>query len=54
MNFFAIEHAVNKFKEASRMREIRNPIGYLKVLIYNSISEMDIDVDSKLIYADLI
>lgn len=54
LNFFAIEHAVNKFKEASRMREIRNPIGYLKVLIYNSISEMDIDVDSKLRYADLI
>ena len=54
LNFFAIEHAVNKFKEASRMREIRNPVGYLKVLIYNSISEMDIDMDSKLRYADLI
>lgn len=41
LNFFAIEHAVNKFKEASRMQEIRNPVGYLKVLIYTSISEME-------------
>lgn len=54
LNFFVIEHAVNKFKEISRIQEIRNPVGYLKVLIYNSINEVQIDVDSKLRHEGLI
>jgi hypothetical protein len=54
LNFFVIEHAINKFKESSRIREIRNPLGYLKVLIYNSINEIDVDMDSKLRYGNLI
>lgn len=54
LNFFVIEHAINKFKESSRLRQIRNPLGYLKVLIYNSINEIDVDMDSKLRYEDLI
>ncbi|SHH58598.1 Replication initiator protein A (RepA) N-terminus [Sporanaerobacter acetigenes DSM 13106] len=54
LNFFIIEHAVNKFKEASREKEIRNKIGYLKACIYNSIHEMDVDIDSELRYQGLI
>lgn len=50
----AVVHAINKFKESSRLRQIKNPLGYLKVLIYNSINEIDIDMDSKLRYEDLI
>ena len=49
-NFFVVEYAVNRFKEASARTYIRNPVGYLKVLIYNSINEIDIDMDSKLRY----
>lgn len=54
LNFFVIEHAVNKFKEASREKEIRNKIGYLKSCIYNSIHEIDVDIDSELRYQGLI
>ncbi|HHV26905.1 MAG TPA: hypothetical protein GXX63_06890 [Tissierellia bacterium] len=54
LNFLTIEHAVNKFKEASKSIEIRNPIAYLKVCIYNSINEMAVDIDSKLRYERLI
>jgi hypothetical protein len=50
LNFFVVEHAVNSFKEASTRVKIRNPVGYLKVLIYNSINEINIDMDSKLRY----
>ncbi|MSS44395.1 hypothetical protein FYJ27_11885 [Anaerosalibacter bizertensis] len=54
LNFFTVEHAVNKFKEASKSMRIRNPIAYLKVCIYNSINEMAVDIDSKLRYEGLI
>jgi len=50
LDFFAIEHAVNKFKEASVRTEIRNTISYLKTCIYNSIGEMKIELESKLRY----
>lgn len=54
LNFFVIEHGVNKFKEASASTEIRNSIAYLKTCIYNSINEMKIDIDSRLRYERLI
>lgn len=54
LNFFIVEHAINKFKEASREREIRNTMSYLKSCIYNSIHEMNIDVDSELRYNKII
>ena len=54
LNFFVLEHAVNKFKAASREKEIRNKIGYLKTCIYNSIHEIDVDVDSELMYQGFI
>lgn len=54
LNFFIIEHAVNKFKEVSGRIEIRNAVAYLKVCIYNSINEIEIDVDSRLRYEGLI
>ncbi|MCG4582634.1 hypothetical protein L0P54_06505, partial [Anaerosalibacter bizertensis] len=54
LNFLIVEHAVNKFKEASKAIEIRNPIAYLKVCIYNSINEMTVDIDSKLRYEGVI
>lgn len=54
INFFVVEHAVNKFKEISSIQRIANPLGYLKVLIYNSINEVEIDIDSKLRYESLI
>jgi len=54
LNFFVIEHAINKFKEASREKKIMNTVAYLKACIYNSIHEMDLDVDSELRYEGLI
>lgn len=54
LDFFVIEHVVNKFKEISSTQEIRNPIGYLKTLIYNSINEVEIDIDSKIRYTGFI
>ncbi len=48
LNFFIIEHAVNKFKEASERFEIKNTIVYLKACIFNSINEYQIDIDSQL------
>lgn len=50
LDFFVVEYAVNRFKEASKRTYIRNPVGYLKVLIYNSINEIDIDMDSQIRY----
>ena len=50
LDYFVVEHAVNRFKKASEKTYIRNPIGYLKVLIYNSINEIDIDRDAKTRY----
>lgn len=54
LNFFVIDHAINKFKEASENYVIKNPISYLKACIYNAIYAIDIDVDSKLRSAGLI
>ena len=54
IDFHIVQHAVNKFKEASRNYEIKNPTAYLKACIYNAIHEMDIEVDSKLRSAGLI
>ncbi len=50
LDFFVVEYAVNRFKKASTRTKIRNPVGYLKVLIYNSINEIDIAIDSKFRY----
>lgn len=50
----AVAHAVNSFKEASIRVKIKKIVGYLKVLIYNSINEIDIGVDSKLRYDRMI
>ena len=36
-----MEHAIGRFKDASEITHIKNPVDYLKVLIYNSINEMD-------------
>ena len=54
LDFFVIEYAVSKFKEASERTHIRNPVEYLKVLIYNSINEINIDRDFKLRYYRMI
>jgi len=54
LNFFVVEHAVNKFKAACREKEIKNKIQYLKVCIYNAIHEIDVDVDGDLRYRGLI
>lgn len=54
LDFFILEHAVNKFKAASREKEIKNKVGYLKTCIYNSIYEVDVDIDSDLRYRGLI
>lgn len=48
LDYFVVEYAINRFKEVSEKTYIKNPIGYLKVLIYNSINEIDIERDSKL------
>lgn len=48
LNFFIIEHAVNKFKQASEFYEIKNVIQYLKSCIYNAIHEVDIELDARL------
>lgn len=45
LDFFVVEYAVNRFKKASTRTKIRNPVGYLKVLIYNSINEIDMDIE---------
>ncbi|WIV11087.1 hypothetical protein [Proteiniborus sp. MB09-C3] len=50
LDFFVIEHAVNKFKEASREKKIRNTVAYLKVCIYNSIHDIKLDIDADIRY----
>lgn len=54
LNFFIIEHALYKFKEASKEIKIKNTVAYLKTCIYNSIHEMNLDTDSELRYEGLI
>ncbi len=54
LNFFMLEHAIYKFKEASKETRIRNTVSYLKSCIYNSIHEMNLDIDSELRHEGLI
>ncbi|MBU5314596.1 hypothetical protein KQI38_21460 [Tissierella carlieri] len=54
LNFFIIEHALYKFKEASKEIKIKNTVAYLKTCIYNSIHQMNLDTDSELRYEGLI
>lgn len=54
LNYLTIEHALIKFKEASKDKKIRNTVSYLASCIYNSISEINLDVDAKLRYQELI
>ncbi len=54
ITYFTIEHALNKFKEASKVKQIRNTVEYLKTCIYNSIHEMNLDIDSELTYQGMI
>ncbi|PKM52458.1 MAG: hypothetical protein CVV02_01510 [Firmicutes bacterium HGW-Firmicutes-7] len=46
LNYFMIDHAVKKFEQASRDKKIINPLAYLKSCIYNSISQMNLEVQS--------
>lgn len=50
LDFLVVDHAIAKFKKASREKEIKNTVVYLKVCIYNSIHEMSVDIDSVLSY----
>lgn len=50
LDYFVIEHAIEKFKEATRTRKITKPINYLKSCIYNAISEINIDIDAEVGY----
>lgn len=54
LNYFVIEHAIRKFQKACEEFKIRNTMAYLKACIYNSIHEMDMDIDSKLRYERII
>ncbi|QUH20406.1 hypothetical protein [Alkaliphilus sp. B6464] len=48
LDFLVIDHAISKFKKASREKEIKNTVVYLKSCIYNSIYEMRLDVESEM------
>ncbi len=50
LDYFIIEHALDKFKRSTKTTKINNPIGYLKTLIYNAISEINIDIDAEVGY----
>ena len=50
LDYLVIEHALVKFKEATKTTKIKNPIGYLKACIYNAISEINIDIDAEVRY----
>ncbi len=50
LNSLIIEHALDKFKKSAKTTNIKNPIGYLKTLIYNAISEINIDIDAEVGY----
>lgn len=54
INYLIVEHALNKFKEASKYKRIKSTISYLASCIYNSIYEMVLDTDSQIIYEGLI
>jgi len=50
LDYFAIEHVIEKFKEAATTTKIKNPICYLKTCIFNAISEINIDIDAEVRY----
>ena len=50
IDYFIIDHALDKFKKSAKTTKIKNPIGYLKTCIYNAISEMNIDLDAEVGY----
>lgn len=54
LDHFIVEHAINKFKKISRTTRIINTIAYLKTCIYNSISEMKIEIEARLGYEGII
>ncbi|WP_202707644.1 hypothetical protein [Sporosalibacterium faouarense] len=49
-----IEYALKKFENACRTRQISSTMGYLKVCIYNSIAEMDLDIESELLHKGIL
>ena len=54
LDFFVIEHAVSKFKEASARVVIKNTVAYLKSCIYRAIGETKIELDARLRYSGMI
>lgn len=54
LDFLIIDHALNKFKEASGDKKIKNTVSYLKTCIYNALSEMNLDVENELRYKKII
>lgn len=48
LNFGVIEHAFNNYVKATREKNIKNPLSYLKICIYNAISNMDLEIESEL------
>lgn len=50
LDYFIIEHGLEKYKEATKTTKIKKPITYLKACIYNAISEINIDIDAKVRY----
>ncbi|MCX7884574.1 MAG: hypothetical protein N2448_06050 [Caloramator sp.] len=50
LNIFTIEYAIENFINASKEVQIKYPKAYLKVCIYNSVDEMDIDFKSRVNY----
>ncbi len=54
INFMTIEHAIEKFREASANYQIQNTVAYLRSCIYNSIHEKSLEIDSNLRYNRII
>ncbi|WIV11104.1 replication initiator protein A [Proteiniborus sp. MB09-C3] len=54
ITYLIIDHALSKFKEASKVKQIKNTVEYLKTCIYNSIHEINLDIDSELTYQGMI
>ncbi|GFN34771.1 hypothetical protein [Tepidimicrobium xylanilyticum] len=54
LNYFVVDHVIRKFKKACEGFEIKNTMAYLKAYIYNSIHEVEVDIDSKLRFERLI
>lgn len=47
LNLLIIEHALNKFIKSTKEKEVKNAKAYLKSCIYNSISELNLDIQAK-------